>query len=74
MTKKSLDLIAANLVGKDANAQDIGFNSEYNALHVFWPDGEQKLETARKSALARELVSLIAHHYHKNRQHEKNTA
>ena len=74
MAKKSLDLIAANLVGKDANAQDIGFNSEYNALHVFWPDGEQKLETARKTALARELVSLIAHHYNKNRQHEKNTA
>jgi phosphopantothenoylcysteine decarboxylase/phosphopantothenate--cysteine ligase len=74
MAKKSLDLIAANLVGKDANAQDIGFNSEYNALHVFWPEGEQKLETARKTALARELVSLIAHHYNKNRQHEKNTA
>ncbi len=71
---KSLDLIAANLVGKDADRQDIGFNSEYNALHVIWPDGEQVLPQARKPALARELIRLIARHYDKNRQHEKNTA
>jgi len=71
---KSLDMIAANLVGRDANAQDIGFNSEYNALHVFWTDGEQVLEQARKTLLARELISLVAQQYNKNRQHEKNTA
>jgi len=71
---KSLDMIAANRVGKDANAQDIGFNSEYNALHVFWTGGEQILELARKTTLARELINLVAHQYNKNRQHEKNTA
>jgi phosphopantothenoylcysteine decarboxylase/phosphopantothenate--cysteine ligase len=74
LANKSLDLIAANRVGKDANAQDIGFNSEYNALHVLWTDGEQVLERARKYTLARELISLVAHHYNNNRQHEKNTA
>ena len=74
LKNKSLDMIAANQVGKDANAQDIGFNSEYNALHVFWTGGEQVLEQARKTSLARELISLVAHHYNKNRQHEKNTA
>ena len=71
---KSLDMIAANRVGKDANAQDIGFNSEYNALHVLWADGGQVLEQARKTTLARELIKLVAHQYNKNRQHEKNTA
>lgn len=74
LENKSLDMIAANLVGKDANAQDIGFNSEYNALHVLWTDGEQILEQARKTTLARELINLVAHQFNKNRQHEKNTA
>ena len=74
LINKSLDMIAANRVGKDANAQDIGFNSEYNALHVIWTDGEQVLEQARKTTLARELINLVAHQYNKNRQHEKNTA
>ena len=74
LKNKLLDMIAANLVGKNANAQDIGFNSEYNALHVIWNGGEQVLEQARKTTLARELITLVAHHYNNNRQHEKNTA
>ena len=74
LKNKALDMIAANRVGKDANAQDIGFNSEYNALHVIWTDGEQVLEHARKTTQARELINLVAHQYNKNRQHEKNTA
>ena len=71
---KSLDLIAANRVGKNENAQDIGFNSEYNALHLIWPDGEQQLEQARKPALARQLISFIARLYNQQKQNEKNTA
>ena len=67
-------MIAANQVGKDAQARDIGFNSEYNALHVIWTDGEQILQQARKTTLARELVNLIAHQYKNSSQHEKNTA
>ena len=74
LENKSLDMIAANRVGKDANAQDIGFNSEYNALHVLWTNGEQVFQQARKTTLARELINLVAHQYNKNRQHEKNTA
>jgi phosphopantothenoylcysteine decarboxylase/phosphopantothenate--cysteine ligase len=74
LAAKSLDMIAANQVGKDANAQDIGFNSEYNALHVIWTDGEQILQQARKTSLARELISLIARQYKHSSQHEKNTA
>ena len=74
LKNKSLDMIAANRVGKDANAQDIGFNSEYNSLHVLWADGGQVLEQARKTTLARELINLVALRYTINRQHEKNTA
>jgi phosphopantothenoylcysteine decarboxylase/phosphopantothenate--cysteine ligase len=74
LNNKSLDMIAANRVGKDANAQDIGFNSEYNALQVLWADGGQVLGLARKTTLARELIKLVAHRYSMNRQHEKNTA
>ena len=73
LERKSLDMIAANLVGRDANARDIGFNSEYNALHVLWPEGEQTLGRARKTTLARELIRLVAHHYALRLQ-KKNTA
>ncbi len=81
---KNLDMIVANDVSESADAKtDIGFNSEYNALHVFWPsngriDGEQRFEIARKSQLARQLISLIANEYTKKHndktQNAKNTA
>lgn len=97
LRKKNLDMIIANDVGKSAaesGQPDIGFNSEYNALHVFWPNndpnknsgneqnndkkslGEQSFSTARKSQLAKQLISLIANKYnqkHKN-QHAQNSA
>ncbi|MFW2373320.1 MAG: bifunctional phosphopantothenoylcysteine decarboxylase/phosphopantothenate--cysteine ligase CoaBC, partial [Gammaproteobacteria bacterium] len=61
---KQLDMIAANHVA-DAQVmgEDIGFNSEYNALDVFWPDGQQSLARARKTRIARQLLALIAEHY-----------
>lgn len=81
---KNLDMIVANDVSESADAKtDIGFNSEYNALHVFWSsngriDGEQRFEIARKSQLARQLISLIANEYTKKHndktQNAKNTA
>ena len=75
LQRKNLDMIAANFVGKtEADQQDIGFNSEYNALHVFWSGGSTQLETARKSVLARQLIQLITNHYQTNKKDEKNTA
>ena len=65
LERKSLDMIAANWVGRDSG----GFNSESNALSVYWKDGEQEFASMPKSELARELVTLIAKRYH-----EKNTA
>lgn len=65
LERKSLDMIAANWVGRDSG----GFNSESNALSVYWKDGEQEFASMPKPELARELVTLIAKRYH-----EKNTA
>jgi phosphopantothenoylcysteine decarboxylase/phosphopantothenate--cysteine ligase len=73
--KKNLDMIAANRVGQDPeNKQDIGFNNDYNALHVFWPGGKSELEYARKNILARQLIQLIATQYQLKKHNEKNTA
>ncbi|WP_020159022.1 bifunctional phosphopantothenoylcysteine decarboxylase/phosphopantothenate--cysteine ligase CoaBC [Methylobacter marinus] len=65
LTGKNLDLIAANWVGRDQG----GFDSEQNALRVFWPTGRQTLAMTDKSHLAEQLISLIA-----KRCDEKNTA
>ena len=64
MQLKKLDMIAANQVADaQVRGEDIGFNSEYNALDVFWADGHQALAKAKKTQLARQLITLIAKHY-----------
>ncbi|MDH5613022.1 MAG: bifunctional phosphopantothenoylcysteine decarboxylase/phosphopantothenate--cysteine ligase CoaBC, partial [Gammaproteobacteria bacterium] len=75
LTRKNLDMIAANLVGQaKTDKQDIGFNSEYNALQIFWAAGGTSLELTRKSVLARQLIQLIINHYKIHKKDEKNTA
>ncbi len=59
LQKKSLNMIAANWVGRP----DLGFDAEKNELHVLWADGEQHLPAAGKDWLSRDLVSLIADQY-----------
>jgi phosphopantothenoylcysteine decarboxylase/phosphopantothenate--cysteine ligase len=61
LTRKNLDMIAAN----DVSQKGLGFNSEQNALHVYWPDGEKNLGVADKYELALQLMSLIAQQYNK---------
>ncbi|MCW8854444.1 MAG: bifunctional phosphopantothenoylcysteine decarboxylase/phosphopantothenate--cysteine ligase CoaBC [Gammaproteobacteria bacterium] len=64
LKSKQLDMIAANQVANMENPdEDTGFNSEYNALDVYWPEGYIQLEKARKTELARKLIELIAEHY-----------
>ena len=70
LQQKSLNMIAANQVAHDEqnpDKQDSGFNSEYNALDVFSAAGEDveenHLPLTRKSALARQLLSLLAQKY-----------
>jgi phosphopantothenoylcysteine decarboxylase/phosphopantothenate--cysteine ligase len=59
LQRKKLNMIAAN----DVSDSTIGFNSEQNALTVFWSKGEKKLEVADKQLLARQLMHLVAQRY-----------
>ncbi len=58
LRRKGLDLIAANRVGGG-----IGFESDDNALSVFWNGGSVELPQASKRVLAEQLVALVAEHY-----------
>ncbi|MBE0482909.1 MAG: bifunctional phosphopantothenoylcysteine decarboxylase/phosphopantothenate--cysteine ligase CoaBC [Bacterioplanes sp.] len=60
LARKQLDLIIAN----DVSRQDIGFNSDNNAVTVYWPDGQQDFADRSKNALAHDLIELIAQRYH----------
>ena len=61
---KGLDLVAANWVG----AAGQGFNSEDNALELFWEGGQQSLPLAPKTRLARQLIEVIARLYQEQHQ------
>ena len=92
LRRKNLDMIVANDVSDslgditgESDVPKIGFNSEYNALHVFWRNplsknntptiNEQYFDIARKSHLARQLIAIIARQYKMNKtQHAKDTA
>ena len=63
LARKKLDLIACN----DVSRADIGFQSDDNAMTVFWPDAQAnegvarvELAKASKAQIARELVRLLA--------------
>lgn len=55
LNAKNLDLIAANCVG-----EGLGFDTEQNALEVFSPTQHWSLSSKNKTALAAELVAIIA--------------
>ena len=55
MSRKKLDMICANNV----SIQGQGFNSEQNALKVYWPKGSKDLPLNDKLSLARELLTLV---------------
>ena len=59
LENKRLDMIIANQVGVD-----LGFDSDENAVSVFWKNGEKRFPKADKSALANELVELVAERYY----------
>jgi phosphopantothenoylcysteine decarboxylase/phosphopantothenate--cysteine ligase len=63
---KGIDMIAANKVGVGQ-----GFDSEENALHVFWEQGEQLLPVTDKAKLARQLLILIAEQFQHSSHHGK---
>lgn len=53
--KKQIDLICAN----DVSKSNQGFNSEYNALQLFWDSGQKQLPVTKKSILAKQLLEEI---------------
>ena len=53
--RKRVDLIAANRVGVAGS----GFESDDNALTVYWNDGERALGPAPKTTLADDLLDLV---------------
>jgi phosphopantothenoylcysteine decarboxylase/phosphopantothenate--cysteine ligase len=55
LTQKKLDMIAANWVGREES----GFDSDQNALEVFWNGGQKSLKMADKNQIATELIDLI---------------
>ncbi|WP_410012746.1 bifunctional phosphopantothenoylcysteine decarboxylase/phosphopantothenate--cysteine ligase CoaBC [Sodalis sp. C49] len=61
---KNMDLICAN----DVSQPGQGFNSETNALHLFWQDGDTRLPLSDKSLLGQRLIDEIVSRYdEKNR-------
>lgn len=56
LENKGLDMVAANRVGQPRG----GFDSDENALRVFWRGGEADLPMAAKADLAARLVELVA--------------
>ncbi len=64
LRKKNVDMIAANWVGQEQG----GFDSEQNALEVFWDNGHASFAMMDKNPLAKLLINLIATRFNeKNR-------
>ncbi|GAB2638790.1 bifunctional phosphopantothenoylcysteine decarboxylase/phosphopantothenate--cysteine ligase CoaBC [Vibrio panuliri] len=56
LTRKNLDMICAN----DVSQQGQGFNSNDNAINVYWHEGEQSLTLASKQQIAQQILLIIA--------------
>lgn len=63
LINKNLDMIIAN----DVSGTDIGFNSDENAVVSFWGESQQAFPQMSKSALAKQLIELIALQYSKQK-------
>ena len=62
---KNLDLICAN----DVSDSNQGFNSDNNALHLFWQEGDLRLPLTNKALLGQHLLNEIVTRYdEKNRR------
>ncbi|MGJ7096572.1 bifunctional phosphopantothenoylcysteine decarboxylase/phosphopantothenate--cysteine ligase CoaBC [Vibrio hannami] len=55
LQKKNLDLICAN----DVSVEGQGFNSNNNAIHLYWKDGEKSLPLNSKDSLATDILIKI---------------
>ena len=60
LQRKGIEMIAANWVGPAAPETQGAFDSDTNALRLFWRDGSAELPVASKDKLARQLIMQIA--------------
>ncbi|MBY6199035.1 bifunctional phosphopantothenoylcysteine decarboxylase/phosphopantothenate--cysteine ligase CoaBC [Vibrio hangzhouensis] len=58
LQRKNLDMICAN----DVSVEGQGFNSDSNAITVYWKDGQKPLGSATKTDLSREILLSISEH------------
>lgn len=56
LTRKKLNMIVAN----DVSTPGLGFNSDDNAVTVFWSQGREAIGPAPKAVLAKRLIALMA--------------
>lgn len=68
LTTKNLDLICAN----DVSDKKIGFNSDQNALTLYWQNGEQTLPLSNKNVLAQQLLEAVITRYKASHDEKKN--
>ncbi|OCG49711.1 bifunctional phosphopantothenoylcysteine decarboxylase/phosphopantothenate synthase [Gilliamella sp. Choc5-1] len=68
LTTKNLDLICAN----DVSDKSIGFNSDQNALTLYWQNGEQTLPLSNKQQLAIQLLEAVIKRYKASHDEKKN--
>ncbi|VAX01497.1 Phosphopantothenoylcysteine decarboxylase / Phosphopantothenoylcysteine synthetase [hydrothermal vent metagenome] len=60
---KGVNMIAANWVGAIADAAKSGFNSDMNALHLYWQGGDVELTLTNKGKLARQMITVVAEQF-----------
>lgn len=58
LQRKKLKMIVAN----DVSAPGLGFNSDHNAVTVFWPGGQESIGPDSKHNIAGRLIGLIGEH------------
>ncbi len=58
MQRKKLNMIVAN----DVSTPGLGFNSDHNAVTVFWAGGSESVGPDTKTNIARRLVAMIGDH------------
>ena len=64
LTRKNLDMIAANRVGSEQS----GFESDKNEILVLWPGGQQLLALKEKHEIAIQLIELLADRFNLENQ------
>lgn len=68
LKSKNLDMICAN----DVSSESLGFNSDDNALTLYWGINKLSLPLANKNKLAELLVTEIIKHYNESINEKKN--